>query len=86
MRQRVPALDNELEGSNDSNDSDSGGDGFESAAAPSLGRSNEGDTVRIWWATEEPAAWYMGVLERVMPASVGVYYELKSLTCMHHIE
>ena len=73
------------EGSSDSNVSDSGGDVFGSAAAPSLGRFNEGDTVRVWWATKEPAAWYMGVveLERVMPQWKCI---TKSLTRMHQTE
>ena len=79
------ASDNEPEGSSDSNGSDSDGDGFESAAAPSLGCFNAGDTVRVWWATEEPAAWCMGVVERVMPASVEVYYEDSDTYSTHRL-
>ena len=76
--------DDEAKGSSGS-DSDSDEDGFESAAAPSLGRFNVGDTVRVWWATEEPAAWYMGVVEKVMPASVEVYYEESDTFAPHRL-
>ena len=76
---------NELESSSDSNSSDSDGDGFEGVAAPSLGCFKAGDTVQVWWATEEPAAWCVGVVERVMPVSVEVYYEDSNTYSTHRL-
>ena len=43
--------------------------------------------VRVWWATEDPPAWFVGrvVRSRVVPASIEVYYEPPDTASAHQL-
>ena len=44
------------------------------SGADDIGRFQVKNSVRVLWATEDPPAWFVGRVDRVMPASIDVYY------------
>ena len=44
------------------------------SGADDIGRFKVKNMVRVLWATEDPPAWFVGRVDRVMPASIEVYY------------
>jgi hypothetical protein len=43
------------------------------------------DRVRVWWATEEPAAWFEGEVDKVTAKTVDVYYPQEDQVTTHRV-
>jgi hypothetical protein len=41
--------------------------------------------VRVWWPTEDPPAWFVGRVDKVMPASIEVYYGPSDTASVHQM-
>ena len=46
----------------------------------------KGDEVRVFRDTEEPPAWFSGVVDRVFKKSLSVYYEAEDLHATHNLD
>lgn len=77
---RIDSSDSE---SSASNPEQSGTDsGFESGA-DDIVRFKLKDMVRVWWATEDPPAWFVGRVDKIMPATIEIYYEPDDTASVH---
>ena len=60
-----------IESESDASDLEQSGN---DSGADDTSRFEVKDMVRVWWPTEDPPAWFVGRVDRVMPVSIEVYY------------